>query len=411
MKILVYGINYYPELTGIGKYTGEMCAWLAARGHEVEVITALPYYPEWKIREDYKNKGGKTELIQGVRVRRTPLYVPEKVTGFSRIRHEISFVFNSSRFWFKAFFRRYDVVIGICPPLQAGVFPYLYKVLRRRPFIFHIQDLQVDAAKELGLVKNKFLLNTLIGIERFLVRRATRVSSISEGMRRKILAKGMKEENYIHLPNWSDVDFMRPLPKEASMRKHFGIPDDAFVALYSGNMGDKQGLEIILQAAEILKDEPVYFFMAGEGAAKKKLILEAERKKLRNVQFSGLQAYEDLPAFLAMADIHLVVQKKAASDLVLPSKLMSILSAGGVSLVTAVPGSTLYDLMNLNNLGVVVEPERVEALVEGIRALRINDSDEYRKNARSYAEKELAINTILSKFESNLEELLSVTKR
>ncbi|WMJ73290.1 WcaI family glycosyltransferase [Cytophagaceae bacterium ABcell3] len=409
MKILVYGINYYPELTGIGKYTGEMCEWLAAKGHQVEVITAMPYYPEWKIRADYAGKKHFTEIIKGVKVRRTPLYVPTEITGKSRIRQEISFIFKSLPHWIPAMFRSYDVVIGICPPLQTGVFPLLYKFFRRKPLVFHVQDLQVDAARDLGMLKNKFFLNLLLGIEKYIIKKASGVSSISPGMKRKILAKGGLENNYIDLPNWSDTEFVRPISKECSMRKEFGYGKEDKVILYSGNMGSKQGLEVVLEVAEQFSGrKDVHFLMAGEGAGKKALKEAAARKGLQNMQFVGLQPYEKLPEFLAVADLHLVVQKKAASDLVLPSKLMSILSAGGVPVVTALPGTSLYDLVRDRSLGFIAEPESETALFEAVSKALEEDLSVYRKNARRYAEEELHISKILSNFERTLKDTFYV---
>lgn len=406
MKILVYGINYSPELTGIGKYTGEMCEWLAAKGHKVEVITSMPYYPEWKIHKTYKNKWWHTEVINGVKVSRTPFYVPQKVSAKSRIIHELSFIISSFYFWLPCFFKKYDVVVSICPPLQAGIFPWLYKTVRRKPFVFHFQDLQVDAAKELGLIKNKLLLSFLERTEKFLMHRATRVSTISPGMKARIIQKGIKIEKVFLLPNWVDTDFIKPLSKEESLKDAIGFHANDKIVLYAGNMGEKQGLEMIIHVAEKTQNNPNLFFVfCGEGAAKQKLQDMVLEKALQNVRFFGLQPYEKLNKLLAMADLHLVLQKRAASDLVYPSKFMTILAAGGCSIVTASSKSVFYDLLKGNDLAIEIEPENEKELLSAILENIDKDNKKIKDRARDFAVRELNIHLILNKFESTLLEL------
>ena len=407
MKILVYGINYYPELTGTGKYTGELCEWFAERGHRVDVITALPYYPQWKIYDEYKGKKWHKEIIKGVTIYRTPLYVPEKVTGKTRILHELSFSFSSLIYWVHKFFKRYDAVIGICPPMQIGLLPYIYGIVHKKPFIFHIQDLQVDVAKRLGLIKNEKFLNFLDKIEKFLLKNATVVSTISEGMKDNMISKGVKEEKIFLLPNWVDKEFIKPLPKEQSLRRELGFQDNDKIILYSGNMGEKQGLEVVVNVAERLKNKKnIHFVFVGEGAVKERLKNLIKEKDLENVEVFPLQPHEKLPNLLAMADLHLVLQKRSASDLVMPSKLTGILSAGGAAIVTAEGWTSLYDIVETNKMGILIEPENEEMLLEAIHKNINNNLKEIKANARSYAEKFLNKDEILRKFETLLLKLI-----
>ena len=311
MKILVYGINYHPELTGIGKYTGELCSWFAARGHQVEVVTAMPYYPGWEIEGEYKDKRWFTERINGVKVRRAPLYVTRRINARKRIVHEFSFLLSSLVQWFRPFFRRYDVVISVYPPLVIGIYPFIYHAIHRRPWFFHVQDLQVDAAKELGMIRNRLVLNGLFTIERFFLRQATRVGSISPGMKRKLLAKGIPESKYIDLPNWVDTDFIHPANKDEALKRTLGFDVEDRLVLYSGNIGEKQGLELIIEVAERARTiSGLHFVLAGEGAAKERLKTQVTRLGLSNVHFLPLMPYSALTRFMNIADIHLVLQKK-----------------------------------------------------------------------------------------------------
>ncbi|GAB3180933.1 WcaI family glycosyltransferase [Telluribacter humicola] len=403
MRILIYGINYAPELTGIGKYTGEMGAWLAQQVHEVSVITAKPYYPEWQVHQPYKGKWWYTEEMEGVKVHRCPLYVTNPTSAAKRILHEFSFVLSSLIFWLPFFFgRRLDVVIGVCPPFHLGFLPFLYSKLRGVPYICHTQDLQVDAAKNLGMIKNKRFLDLMFRAEHFILHHAKAVSTISTGMQKKIEKKGIASFRILLFPNWVDVQAIRPLSKEESLRRELSIADDHKVVLYSGNLGEKQGLDLLIEAARHFPDPQVCFLIVGSGGGKARLEEMVEQYGLTNVRFLPLQPYEKLSALLATADLHLVLQKKKAADLVMPSKLTSILAAGGCALVTALPETTLYETIQKYNLGILIEPESVEALKEGLAYALESDLKTYRRNARLYAQEFLEKEHIMKAFEKEI---------
>ena len=398
MKILIYGINYAPELTGIGKYTGEMAAYFAAAGDDVEVITAPPYYPQWEVQAGY-GKGYRKEVINGVTVLRCPLYVPKEVSGSKRILHELSFVFSSLRYWIPRYFRSYDMILCVSPPFHLGFLALPHKWLRGTPVINHIQDLQVDAARDLGMIRQEGLLRTLEKAERWLMKRVTNVSTISSGMIQKIVKKDVQEKNIINFPNWVDKSLVYPVSKEDSARADWGFDDRDRIVLYAGNLGEKQGLENVLFVAERLRDVPhLTFLIVGEGGAKSRLMAEAERMGLRNVVFKPLQPLSRLAASLAAADVHLVLQKKAAADLVMPSKLTNILAVGGHALVTAEPGTTLYDLVEDHRLGTTVEPENLDALELGLREILDGKREADSRGAQKFAHDNLDKENILFGF-------------
>lgn len=407
MKLLIYGINYAPELTGIGKYTGEMAEWLANQGHQVEVITAMPYYPEWKITKKYRTKWWHTEYRNRVKVNRSPFYVPQQVTGKTRILHEFSFLLSTQFFWVKSLFKRYDCVLSISPPFHTGFSALLFSLFKRIPVIYHIQDLQVDAAKDLNLIKNSSVLNLLFRLEKMILQRSTIVSTISEGMFKRLVTKGISKEKMLFFPNWVDTTFIKPLPKKDSLRSEWGFSQVDKIVLYSGNLGEKQGLEIIIETADQLKTKKkLHFIIVGEGGKKEALIALTKVKQLNNVHFYPLQPYEKLSTLLATADLHLVLQKKAAADLVMPSKLTSILAVGGVAIVTSEPESTLYEIVTKHQLGILIEPGNAQALTTGIlKGIEI-DLSEYKENARKYAQKHLSKENILKQFETDLESIV-----
>ena len=407
MRILIYGINYTPELTGIGKYTGGMAAWLARRGHDVSVITAMPYYPEWRVQTAYAKKGWHREELNGVQVYRCPLYVPGEATSFKRILHEFSFVASSLPVWLGFLFKKKsDVVISVSPPFHLGLLALGYARLRGIPLLTHVQDLQVDAAKELGMLGNERLLELMFRAERLILRGSTAVSTISQGMKRKVEEKSISPEKVIMIPNWVDTVRIQPLPRSRSLLGELGIDAEKKVVLYAGNLGEKQGLEMVVEAAGQLAHRPdLLFVFVGSGGGRERLEAMVRAAQLTNVRFFPLQPYEKLSSLLAIADLHLVLQKKAASDLVMPSKLTGIMAAGGCAIVTALPGTSLYQIMQDHRLGIIVAPESVVAMRNGIEQALAADLSEYRSNARKYAEDHLSRTKILTKIEETLLQL------
>jgi colanic acid biosynthesis glycosyl transferase WcaI len=248
----------------------------------------------------------------------------------------------------------------------------------------------------------------MFGAEKFILKRSTAVSTISLGMMRKIWAKEIPNYKTFIFPNWVDENFIRPMSKEDSLRKEFGIENDDKVILYSGNLGEKQGLNIIVEVANYFRNmKNVHFIIVGSGGNKSSLESLVKENDLKNVKFFPLIPYTQLPALLAMADIHLVLQKKSASDLMMPSKLTGILAAGGFPIVTASNGTSLYEIVDKNNLGILVEPESPESLKTALENALSIDLKRYRDNARNYALKYLSKQAVLNKFEDILSQLVN----
>lgn len=400
LKILVHGINYSPELTGIGKYSGEMAAWLASNGHNVEVITAPPYYPQWKISSPYKNFW-KIEKSENLLVMRGPLYVPKRVTSIKRIIHESSFTLSTLIFWFRVIFIKYDVVLVICPVLQSGMIPSLLRYFKKFKFVVHVQDLQIDAAKQLNMVKSGFLISILEKVEKFIFNRADLVSTISEGMSSKIKGKGIDQQKLVVFKNWVETETIFPLTsiEKLDLRAKYGYAEKDFIILYSGNMGEKQGLEMILEAAKEFKNQNhVKFLIVGNGASKASLVEKASKMSLDNIRFMDLVPISELNRLLNLPNLHLVLQKKGATDLVMPSKLGGIMAAGGFVLVSTEVKSDLYEIISTNQLGLCVLPEDLSGLIGGISSAMLQDSKNFSSRARDYAIHSLSQDQILNRF-------------
>lgn len=405
MKFLLYGINFAPELTGIGKYSGEMVEFLAARGHEVTVVTAPPYYPAWEIQKPYSKWKFKTEKLCGARVIRCPMYVPKQPRTLTRLLHLADFALSGFFGLFSQLGRKPDVIMVVEPTLFCAPAALLYARLTGARAWLHIQDYEIDAMFGLGMAERAgFLKRMLYAAESWLMKRFDVVSSISPSMLSRAAVKGVYPSRLRYFPNWSDMEKIQPLPGDNTYRRQWGLPQDDIVLLYSGNIGKKQGLEIILEAAGYFASERhIHFVIVGEGAHK--MELQQQATALPNVQFHPLQPYENLSRLMALADIHLVIQKAGAADLVLPSKLATILAAGGHSIITADVGTALGDFCEAHpGIALRVEPENVVAFVAAIRQLAAQLPAIGRVNteARAYAEQFIDGKAVLARLEAEL---------
>ena len=366
MRILIYSINYFPELTGIGKYNAEMAEWLADHGHEVTIITAPPYYPWWQVQSPYRYWAYHTEQINKVKVYRCPLWVPRKPSGTKRLLHLLSFALTSMPLLLSQLYKRPDVIMVLeptlfCVPAALGI----ARLSGTRTWL-HVQDFEVDAALGLGLVKAKTAGRAAEKVERWLMNCFDRVSTISGKMLESLSIKGVAQEKNILLPNWVDAQEIFPLPASSIYRAELGIDEDVLVALYSGNLGEKQGLEILMEAARSLHSESrILFMICGEGVARERLIKLGG--DLHNVRWLPLQPMEKLNELLNLADVHLLPQRADVADLVMPSKLLGMLASGRPVLATAHAGTQVAQIVA--SCGKVVEPGDTQGVVQGLLEL------------------------------------------
>ena len=405
MKLLLYGINFAPELTGIGKYTGEMAQWLATAGHEVRVITAPPYYPAWQVGQGYRAGQYRTEQWHRVKVFRCPLWVPHQPGGFKRLLHLASFAASSLPVLFFAQWRwKPDVVWVVEPPFMCAPAALAFARMRGAAAWLHVQDYEVDAAFDLGLIKGAALRRWVEGAERWLMRRFNRVSTISGRMLARAQTKGVSAERLVSFPNWVDISGITPLTAPSTYRAELGLAANAVVALYSGNMGNKQGLEILADVARMLQDDPrIQFVFGGNGSGRTDL--QGRCAGLTNVRFLELQPLERLNDWLGLADVHLLPQRADAADLVMPSKLTGMLASGRAVLATAMPETELGRVVTQDAAcGMVVPPENAAAMADALRELAADPARraELGANGRQYAERELSQDVILRRFEAQL---------
>lgn len=409
MKITVWGINYDPEPTGIAPFNTDLCAWLAERGHEVTMLTGFPYYPRWKKRDEDRRGFWRREKHGAVDVRRCWLFVPARPSTWKRLAHELSFVFVSS---VRALFSRApDVYVVVSPPLFLGLGARVVSRLRRRPFVFHVQDLQPDAALGLGMIKPGPAVRALYAIERWAYGGASVVSGISEGMMAAFRRKGVPAEKMLLFPNWIPDGAGRAADSEGAQgravsRKSFreanGIAGDVALVAYSGNLGMKQGLDVVVDAAA--GGNGIHWAICGDGAARGALAERIARAPGSGAKLYPIQDDDFYQALLREADVSLITQQRGTGQFFFPSKLLSILRHGRPVLAVADDDSELARAVREGRFGVVAPPGDAEALRAA--ALEMAGADDTRKrewaaNGRAWVAR-FQRSRVLAEFEARL---------
>lgn len=368
MRVLVFGINYAPDLIGVAKYNTELCESLADRGHAVRMVTAAPYYPDWKVPEGYRSLWYTRECRNDVDIIRTPIYVPGQPSGVKRLLHHASFLMGAAAPALSAAIAwRPDVVFAIAPSLLSAPLAAIAARTVGATSWLHVQDLEVDVAFELGLLKPGAPRKVMLGLERRILASFDRVSTISPQMLRCLEQKGLARHKLREFRNWVDTDAIAPGSSQTALRSSLGLKPTDTVALYSGAISHKQGLELIVEAARAsAQSHPsLQFVICGNGPLKPALTDMASG--LNNVHFIDLQPLERLSELLSTADIHLLPQKAQVTDLVLPSKLAGMLASGRPIVAMAHAGTGLA--LEMTGSGLVVAPGDAQALREAVITL------------------------------------------
>jgi colanic acid biosynthesis glycosyl transferase WcaI len=406
MRILIYSYNYHPEPIGIAPLMTELAEGLAARGHEVRVLTGMPNYPQRRIYEGYRGKLYITEEKNGVTIHRSYVWIRPKPGLVTRMLLDASFVVTS---FFKALGGwRPDVILLTVPPLPVSVPAALLGWIYRCPVVLNLQDILPEAAVHVGLIRNKTAIQVFEFLEKFAYRTAHTISVITDGFVENLLGKNVPLEKMRVIPNWVDVNFIRPLPKENNAFRAAHQLEGKFVVLYSGNIALTQGLETVIDTAARLKDIPeIQFVIVGEEHALEHLRDRCRRHNIDNVLLLPFQPRETLPEMLAAADVGLIVQKSNVVSFNMPSKTQ-VLLASGRAIVASVPqDGTAARAVQRSGGGVVVKPESSYHLAEAILDLYNNPEKTAAlgQQGRAHAMEHYAFEQALNRYESLFAEL------
>lgn len=405
LKLLFLGLNYAPEPVGIGPYSTGLAEEMAARGHQVSVVAGKPYYPQWRAYEGHPKRRSRS-VENGVTVTRVPHYIPTNPSGARRLLHHASFAASAYLPMMAEAKQRPDLVFTVAPSLMSVPVAARAAKVAKAPLWVHIQDFEVEAAFATGLLKESGGIGDAARrAERRILSDAAVVSTISPQMRAKLAEKSVPQDRIFELRNWSSADFGFDAANDAQYRTEWGI-GQRHVALYSGNIANKQGIEIVIDAARLLRNrDDLVFVICGEGPNRARLAeLSAD---LPNVLLHGLQPVDRMGDLLAMASVHLLPQIPGAADLVLPSKLTNMLRSGRPVVATAAPGTGLY--AEVDGCGLLVPPGDPGAFAAAIDGL-IDDADArtiYGATALARARERWSRKAILDRFEARALELVS----
>ena len=404
-SITLIGVNFYPEDSAIGLYSTQMVEYLS-KFYNVDVITGYPYYPEWEIRSDYKNRGRFLEEKKGsINIYRYKQYVPKKPSFKNRIFHLLDWTLGSIRNVFKI--KKSDLIICVVPFTSSIALGLFMAKIRGAKVWIHIQDFEFDAAVESGLsgeqkgLKLK-IFKGLFWLEKRLLDKADIVSSISYGMIKKLESKTNRPTYFF--PNWVDENFIDP----SKHKQHKLMQSDKFKILYSGNIGAKQDWNFFIKVVDFFKENSeIEFIIVGAGAKKDWLI--ENTKEYKNIKHYTPVEYKTLPDLLCSANLHILFQKNDVIDTVMPSKLLGMMASAVPSIVTGSLESEVAKVFDKSKGGLFFDSDAFEKVVESIKKLASdnNTSRNMGINARVYIIEKFSSSKVLESFQEKIEQILS----
>ena len=388
MRILVIGINYAPEKISVGPFTTGLCEHLAARGHQLTVVTAFPHYPEWRVWDGYRGSLHHSEIINGVKVHRVAHYVPTRASSLvQRLGYDLSFALGS--LIVGLFTGAADIIYCSCPPPTVAFTAYLLGKLKRAPYAIKLTDLASDAALATGIMKPGFAITLARIFEGFIYRRALTVICLCRGFINRLTSRRIDENKLRLIPDWGDTANIVPSEPDPAFRLANQLPEEKFLIFHTGNMGKKQYLINVLNSADLSRQETgLQWVLVGQGEERRKLEQDISGRNLNNVRMLPLQPAEALSRMYSSADVLLLNQSRSIEDAVIPSKLLTYMAAGRPIVAAVSERSEAARQILRGNCGIVVQPENPQALVDAVLALRQDPALRRRLglNGRAYVE-------------------------
>lgn len=366
LKILVLTQFFAPEIGASQVRLASFCREVAAAGNSVEIVTAMPHHPGGRIFPAYEGRFYLREEWEGLPVHRVWLYAANG-SNLKRLLNYASFCLTCLFGLARA--TKPDYIFVDSPPLFLGVPGWIVAKLWRVPLLFNVADLWPDSVRDLGIMRDGPLVNFAYRLERWIYRRATSVTAVTEGIRSALLdSKRLPQEKVMFLPNGVDTNLFKPCPPDETLKRNLGLAGKKIV-LYAGNHGYAGAVEQVLYAANCLRNEPsLHFLLIGEGPEKQKLIDLAASLGLPNVTFHAQVPLDSMPSFLSISDLAVVTLRKSKVMAGARPAKSFVMMAGGKAIVLSAEGEAA-GLIERSGAGVVVPPEDYQSIASAIREL------------------------------------------
>ena len=348
MRVCVVSINYSPERSGIGPYTTGMAVGLAARGHDVQVLTGLPHYPEWRVNSAHRELSGKVQSMDGVVVRRFAHYVPSDPTTRRRLLFESTFGIRAVSFpW-----GRPDVVLTTSPSLIASAMAIARSKVANVPVGIIVHDLYGKGVIETGVMSGR-MARAVRRFEAWVLKQATGAAVVHERFETAAIQAGVDPRRITVIRNWAHVEAAGPVNISEVRAKHGWSTDDRIV-IHSGNMGAKQGLENVVEAARLADQQQVNirFILVGNGHQRR--ALERRAQGIVRIEFTDSLEMDDYRQVLASADVLLVSERPGVEEMAVPSKLTTYFAAGRPIVAATHTGGVTAQEIKDSGAGVIV---------------------------------------------------------
>ena len=407
MKLLLITQYFPPEVGAPQNRLSELALRLIKEGVEITVLTAMPNYPQMEIHKEYIGKKYFQENIEGCSIHRTAIYVSKSKSIAARLRNYFSFVWSSYKYGIRKLDQNYDAVFCESPPLFLGISAYLIAKRKKAKFIFNVSDLWPESAEKLGLVKNKIFLKLAIILEEFLYKKAALITGQTKGITSNISSR-FPNKNVHWLPNGVDLNFYNPKNFSDKWRIENNFKKEDVLFFYGGIIGHAQGLEIIIHAANELKNNSnIIFILLGSGPEKENLINLKNKLNLKNIVFMDAVSKSEMPSIISAVDCSIIPLKKLDLFLgAIPSKIFECLSME-TPILLGVDGEAKGLFIDKAEAGIYFEPENIQALKQGVLMLAKNAElrKELGQNGRKYVDKHFNRNQIAVELKSCLEDL------
>lgn len=366
MRILYLSQYFPPEVGATQTRAYEMAQGLIRAGHSVTMLTEVPNHPEGVIRPEYRGRFWVREELDGIDVLRVWVWTSPVKTLRTRLAFYVTFMLNATLAGLLLARGPYDLLYATSPPLFAGGAALALSFLRRLPMVFEVRDLWPESAVALGELRSARSIRWATQLEERCYRRARRIVVVTEGIRRRLVERGIPEEKLVLIPNGANTELFRPQPEAGrTLRERLAV-GDAFLVLYAGILGIAQGLETVLEAAHLLRDRSdIRFLLVGDGPCKADLVRKKEELGLTSVTMLDAQPREEMPAYFSAADVALVPLRKV--DLfrsAVPSKMFDAWACG-CPVLLGIDGEARA-ILERAQAGLYVEPEDPRALAQTI---------------------------------------------